>query len=152
MDADFSLKRLIRKEKRVVGQESYEVEEKTRGWFESLAFWPNYEYVTKYRDIKKNVTFVNGSELAQDFFTPVDKNMMNNRANALEHALKEAEKIKELYKKEFNHLNTVLKGKLDELRLYATEKDKVEERIKELEEKLSWLKRIMSKIEKILEI
>lgn len=148
----FSVKQLVREEDRVVAQESYKTKEQTRGWFESFAFWPKSEYVTRYRDIREKVQFVTGSDLAQEFFSPVQQGLYDNGEAASKYALKQAKRIADHFNKEFEKLDVVLKRKLAELQNCVTDKEKADERIKESERKLAWLQTIKTKVDSILEI
>ncbi|PWV99304.1 dynamin family protein [Paenibacillus cellulosilyticus] len=149
---DYSVKHLVREEERVVGQEEYEVKERTRGWFSSVAFWPKSEYVTKYRDIRKTIHYVRADELAQEFLSPVQQSLYNNGEAARKYSLQQSTRIAERFNKEFARLDDVLKAKLSELESYATDKEKADERIKESERKLNWLEQIRSKVVSIIEI
>ncbi|GIP20652.1 dynamin family protein [Paenibacillus sp. J22TS3] len=149
---DYSVKHLEHEEERVVGQESYEVKERTRGWFKGIAFWPKDEYVTKYRDIRKTIRYIKGDELAQWYLTPVQESLYDNGDAAKEYAIQQSERIAARFNKEFVRLDGILKEKLAELESYATDKEKAEERIKESERKLSWLEQIKAKVELIVEI
>lgn len=149
---NFSTKRLVREEERIVGQEPYKEKEQTRGWFEGLKFWPKSEYVTKYRDIRKMVKFVDGSDLSQEFFRSVQKNLYDNGDAACKYALKQSKSIAERFNKEFTRLDDILKAKLSELEACATDKEKADERVRESERKLQWLEQIKAKVESILEI
>ena len=150
--SDFSVGQLIREEERVVGEESYQTEVRTRGWFESIIFWPKDELVTRRRNILGTVRFVNASELAQNFFTPVEASLRKNGKNAGEYARKHSKGIADRFKAEFKRLDDVLKSKLAELESYATDVKKAEERVKESERKEKWLEQIIAKVESILEI
>lgn len=149
---DYSVKHLVHEEERVVGQESYEVKERTRGWFKGLAFWPKNEYVTKYKDIRKTIHYIKGNELAQEYLAPVQQSLYDNGDAAKEYADQQSEVIAARFNKEFVRLDGMLKEKLSELESYATEKEKAEERIKESERKLNWLEQIKAKVELIVEI
>ncbi|OMD44061.1 dynamin family protein [Paenibacillus odorifer] len=148
---DYSVKHLVHEEERVVGQEGYEVKERTRGWFKGLAFWPKDEYVTKYRDIRKTIHYIKLNELAQWHLTPVQESLFDNGDAAKEYALQQSERIAARFNKEFVRLDSMLKEKLAELESFATDKEKAEERIKESERKLNWLEQIKAKVELIVE-
>ena len=105
-------------------------------------------YRTKY----KTVSFVNGGALAQEFFSQIEQAMRENGKNACKHAKLQSIKIAEQFKAEFKRLDVVLKNKLAELENYATDKKLAEDRVKESELKLAWLKQINVKVESILEI
>jgi predicted component of type VI protein secretion system len=49
-------------------------------------------------------------------------------------------------------LDDILRNKLTELKSYATESDKAEQRVRETEKNLQWLEDIESKVTSILEI
>jgi predicted GTPase/CHASE3 domain sensor protein len=144
MNNDFSPEELLKEKKVEDGQKFVE----TRGWFESILFWPKNEWVTNY----KNVSYVNGSELAQKFFMPVEKWLSENGDAARKYALKQSKRIADRFNEEFKKLDEILKQKLAELENCATDKEKAEERIRESERKLKWLEQIKSKVESILEI
>lgn len=150
--SDFSIKQFVREEERVVGQESYREKEQTRGWFESFAFWSKSEYVTRYRDVYKTVRFVAGGKLAQEFFRPVQQKLYENGEGARKYALKQSKLIADRFNIEFKRLDDILKMKLAELEMCATDKKRADERIKESECKLSWLESIKAKVKSILEI
>ena len=78
--------------------------------------------------------------------------MRENGKNACKHAKLQSIKIAEQFKAEFKRLDVVLKNKLAELENYATDKKLAEDRVKESELKLAWLKQINVKVESILEI
>ncbi|TMV47034.1 hypothetical protein FE783_24265 [Paenibacillus mesophilus] len=149
---NYSARHLVREEDRVVGQESYEVKERTRGWFKSVKFWPKSESVTKYRDIYKTIRYIKGDELAQEFLSSVQQSLFENGMAARKHALQQSNRIADRFHKEFTRLDGVLKEKLAELEGYATDKEKADERIKESERKLNWLEHIKAKVELIMEI
>jgi GTPase Era involved in 16S rRNA processing len=141
---DFSAKEL-EKEKEV---EDGKVEEQTRGWFESIFFWPKKEWVTKYKKVK----YIKGSELAREFLRPVEKNLSDNGDAACIYALKQSKRISYDFNEKFKQLDDILKSKLDELNSYATDQKKAEKRIKESKRNLKWLEQIKEEVESILEI
>lgn len=149
---DFSFQHLIREDRRVTGTETYEVKEQTRGWFESFAFWPKNEYVTKTRNIYKTVRYIDGSVLAQQYLAPMQEALYDNGDNAQKFALKQSKRIADKFNTEFKRLDDILKEKLAELESFATDQRKADERIKETERKLQWLEAIKTKVESILEI
>jgi len=120
----------------------------TRGWFESFAFWPKKEWVKKYKKVK----YVNGSELAREFFRPVEYSFSDNGDRAIMYAEQQSKKIVNYYNDEFKRLDNVLKDKLSELESYATDKEKAEKRIEEADSRLKWLNKIKADVESILEI
>ena len=112
-------------------------------WFQESGY-----YRTKYKDVQ----YVNGEQIAQEFFAPVQEFIWDNGENAQKHALKQSKKISSLFNEEFKNLDNILKDKLTELEMVAKDKERVEERILESECKLKWLEDIKEKVESILEI
>lgn len=112
-------------------------------WFQESGY-----YRTKY----KTVTYIDAGKMAEEFLQPIQDVIFENGDNAVNYALEQSKKISESFKNEFERLDGLLKNKLDELKSYATDKDKAEERIKETEHKLKWLEEIKSEVESILEI
>lgn len=105
-----------------------------------------------YRDIYKTVKYVNGDSMAREFFTPVQKGLIQNGDAALKYSETQSSQIVNIAKTEIKMLDEVLKKKLDELESYTTDEKKVEERLKELEKKQAWAKDIVKSVESILEI
>ena len=92
-------------------------------------------------------------KLASDFLANVEKSLQGNIASACKYATKQANNLSSVYCAEFNkRLDNILRDKLWELKSYATEKDKVEERIRETERNLAWLLNIKNRVNSILEI
>lgn len=114
--------------------------------------WTLFQKKGWYRPKYKTVEFIDASELAQKFLSPIKTMLFENRDCACDYVLKQSNKIAKSFKKEFNRLDKVLKCKLEELESFATDKEKAEERIKESEYKLEWLEIIKEKVESILEI
>ena len=92
------------------------------------------------------------SKLAYDYFDRIQDGLYENKENAYNYAIEQSKDIGEYFKKEFSNLDKILKDKLNELESYASDKEKVEERIKESEKRLKWLEDIKVQVESILEI
>lgn len=105
-----------------------------------------------FRTIYKDVSFVKGEDIAQLYFSPIERNLRENADAARKQAEEECDKIVEKFKKEFGRLDELLKKKLNELERFVTEKNHSEERIQECELKLEWLEQIKNKVESILEV
>ena len=144
---EFSMKKFIR-EKEVADGEEW-VKNTDKKWYIPWTWFQESGY---YRTKYKTVKYVDGSTLAQEFFTPIQQNLSENGDAVGKYALKQSKKIAELFNVEFKRLDDILKSKLAELESYATDQKKAEERIKESERKLAWLEKIRAKVESILEI
>lgn len=144
---DFSLNNFIQSKKVEDGEEWVANTDKKWykpwTWFQEKGYWR-----TKYKTVK----YVDAGEIAQVFFTPITDTIYEDSEVARKHALKQANRIADMFNKEFKRLDDVLKNKLAELENYATDKEKAEERIRESERKLAWLKDIKDKVDSILEI
>lgn len=144
---DFSIKKLVQSKEVEDGEEW--VENTDKKWYKPWTWFQEKGY---YRTKYKTVKYVDASELAQEFLTPVQEIVYENGDNAKSYALKQSNRIAADFNKEFKRLDDVLKRKLKELENYATDKEKAEERIKETEQKLKWLEEIKAKVESILEV
>ena len=97
--------------------------------------------------------FISEEKLASEFLANAEKSLQDNITSACKYATKQANNLSSVYCAEFNkRLDNILRDKLWELKSYATEKDKVEERIRETERNLAWLLNIKNRVNSILEI
>lgn len=132
-----------------VGDGKEWVENWDKKWYKPWTWFQESGY---YRKKYKTVNYVDASELAQDYLTPIEEGLRNNGNNACSYALEQSKKIAELFNKEFKRLDNVLKDKLSDLESFTADKEKAEKHIRESELKLKWLKTIKAKVESILEI
>lgn len=112
-------------------------------WFQESGY-----YRTKYKTVK----YVPAGELAQEFFVPIEDNLVNNRELAYKYVIRQSNRIAASFNKQFEYLDSVLKQKLSDLESYATDKTQAENRIKETEKRLIWLEGIKKRVASILEI
>lgn len=124
--------------------------ESRRKWWNPFSWFSEDVWVPEYRT--ETTYYVNSGDLAQKYFAPIEESLYNNGRSAKNHAVSESEEIAKLFVAEFKRLDNILNGKLKELKSYATEKDKVKERIKETERNLAWLQNIKNRVDSILEI
>jgi len=135
-----------RTERIVVGEEW--VENRDRMFFQ---FWkPKGHYRDKIETKTEN--YVDGSSLIEEFTTPIQEWLLNNRNAALEYAGKESQAIVALFRKEFDRLDAVLNQKMLELEDVIREDYQTAEKIEELQENLKILQAIKNKVESILDI
>lgn len=95
---------------------------------------------------------INGSELESHFLSRIEKSLSDYGYYARNYAEKQSKKITKCLNEEFPALDDILKTKVSELASYAKDKEKVDERVRDLEGKLKWLNEIKNKVEAILEI
>ncbi len=124
--------------------------ESRRKWWNPFSWFSEDVWVPEYRT--ETTYYVNSGDLAQKYFAPIEESLYNNGRSANNHAISESKEIAKLFMAEFKRLDNILNGKLKELKSYATEKDKVKERIKETERNLAWLQGIKNRVNSILEI
>lgn len=138
----------IRKTKKVEDGTEW-VENTDKKWYKPWTWFQESGYNrTKY----KSVEYVEADVMAQEFLAPLSRGINENGDNAYRYSLKQSKRIAAEFNKEFQRLDHVLKDKLQELKSYATDKEKAEERIKESEKRLKWLENIQGKVESILDI
>lgn len=105
-----------------------------------------------YKEIYEDKEYVDGTELAQKFFAPIQELLYENSESAVEYAKKQTALIKKEFAKKFDELDAVLQSKLKELEICAKDNENIEARIKETQERLDWLEKIQNKVNGILEI
>lgn len=125
------------------------VENTSKKWYKP---WTWLSEKGHYEDIYENKEYVDGTQLAQRFFAPIQEKLYENSANAVDYAKEQTKKIKNEFSKKFDELDDVLKSKLKELEECAKDNQNVEKRIKETQKRLAWLENIQQKVKLILEI
>lgn len=139
---------LTKTERVKVGE--YEDENPERsGFFGFFKIWkPKYITKSEYADVE----YINGSELAQKFFAPIQKDLFNNGDAAVKYAEEQTIIIKESFNSKFIELDSLLNAKLLELEVYATDSKNIEKMIEDTNKKLKWLKDIQARLQDILNI
>ena len=100
----------------------------------------------------ENKEYVDSTELAQTFFAPIQEQLYENSNNSIEYAKTQTENIKHEFSKKFAELDAVLNIKLQELKDCTNDRQNVESRIRESQDKLKWLEEIQAKTKAILDI
>ena len=138
---------LTRTERVKVGEEW--VSNSSKKWYKP---WTWLQESGHYKDIYENKEYVDGSQLAQKFFAPIQKNLYDNGDAAVKYAKEQATRIKESFNNKFIELDNILNIKLSELELYATDSKNIEKIIEDINKKLKWLEEIQYRIQDILSI
>lgn len=125
------------------------IENTSKKWYKP---WTWFQEKGHYRDIIESRNYVDGQELAQKFFAPIQKNLMENQQSAVQYAKKQTDIIKRQFSKKFDELDAVLQQKLKELKECADDEKNVEQRIQESQARLKWLEEVQKQINAILEI
>lgn len=146
-DTSSLIREMTRSERVKVGEEW--VENTSKKWYKP---WTWFQEKGHYEDIYEDKEYVDGIELAQRFFAPIQELLYENSANAVEYAKEQTRAIKKAFSKKFDELDAVLANKLKELEECANDNVNIEARIRETQERLAWLERIQEKVNSILEI
>ena len=146
-DTKSLIREMTKSEKVKVGEEW--VENTNKKWYKP---WTWFQEKGHYSPLYENREYVDGTELAQKFFAPIQEQLYENSANAVEYAKEQTRMIKKAFSKKFDELDIVLANKLKELEKCANDNDNVESKIKEMQERLEWIEKIQNEVNSILEI
>lgn len=138
---------MTRSESVKVGEEW--IENTNKKWYKP---WTWFQEKGHYRDIYEDKEYVDGTELAQRFFAPIQELLYENSSSAVEYAKEQTRAIKKAFAKKFDELDGVLQLKLKELESCAKDNANIEARIKETQNRLNWLENIQAKVKAILDI
>lgn len=125
------------------------VKNTSKKWYKPWTWLQKKGY---YEDIMEEREYIDGTELAQKFFAPIEEALYENSAAAVDYAKEQTEFIKKDFAGKFDELDRILKAKLDELKACATDEKAVEERLADSKKKLEWLEDIQTRVNSILDI
>ena len=143
-DTSALISKMTKSEKVKVGEEW--IANTDKKWYKP---WTWFQEKGHYKEIYEDKEYVDGTELAQKFFAPIQELLYENSESAVEYAKKQTALIKKEFAKKFDELDAVLQSKLKELEICAKDNENIEARIKE---RLDWLEKIQNKVNGILEI
>ena len=146
-DTSALIPKMTKSEKVKVGEEW--IANTDKKWYKP---WTWFQEKGHYKEIYEDKEYVDGTELAQKFFAPIQELLYENSESAVEYAKKQTALIKKEFAKKFDELDAVLQSKLKELEICAKDNENIEARIKETQERLDWLEKIQNKVNGILEI
>lgn len=146
-DTSALISKMTKSEKVKVGEEW--IANTDKKWYKP---WTWFQEKGHYKEIYEDKEYVDGTELAQKFFAPIQELLYENSESAVEYAKKQTALIKKEFAKKFDELDAVLQSKLKELEICAKDNENIEARIKETQERLDWLEKIQNKVKGILEI
>lgn len=113
-------------------------------------FKVNFEIVKVHADIKEE--YVDGKELSNRFIVPIQEDLYKDKNEVVKYAKKDVKAVKELFIKEFDKLDSLLKEKLDELKKCTLDEQLASEKLKEAKNRLEWLEKLDKKLNNILDI
>ncbi len=146
-DTSALISEMTKSERVKVGEEW--VANSNKKWYKP---WTWFQEKGHYKNIYEDKEYVDGTELAQKFFAPIQELLYENSSSAVDYAKEQTRTIKKAFAKKFDELDAVLQSKLKELETCAKDNANIEARIKETQERLAWLEKIQNKVNAILEI
>lgn len=146
-DTNSLINEMIRSERVQVGEEW--VENTSKKWYKP---WTWFQEKGHYKNIYEDKEYVDGRELADKFFAPIQEQLYLNSTKAVNYAQEQTRAIKRAFSKKFDELDAVLATKLRELEDYAKDNANIEARIKATQNRLKWLESIQMKVNSILDI
>lgn len=114
--------------------------------------WTWFQESGHYRDITEDREYVDGKQLVEKFFAPIQEQLYENSSSAQDYAKKEAKRLKAAFAKKFDELDKLLNTKLEELKACATDEKKAQKKLEEAQSRLEWLDSIQTKVNAILDI
>lgn len=147
VDVNSLIEKLTKSEKIKVGEEW--VSNTSKKWYKPWTWLQEKGY---YQDIYEDRQFVDALELANRYFAPIEEQLRLNVNSAKKYAKDQSNNIKIAFSNKFKELDDVLKGKLAQLEICATDCKNVDKIIEETNKRLKWLEDIQKHIEEILDI
>ncbi|QHT59011.1 hypothetical protein GXP70_02900 [Paenibacillus lycopersici] len=146
-DPEKLLKDLTKTESVKVGEEW--VKNENKKWYKPWTYFQKSGYS---KAIYEDQEYINGKELGDKYFAPIEAELQKNNEIAVKYAKDQAHAVKEAFKKRFEELDRVLQRKLDELENCAVNRTNVEQAIRDIQVRLTWLENIQDRIQGILDI
>ena len=112
----------------------------------------DYTYETAYQDkrIAKYVDYVNMRDVANDYFTPLRKDLEENKKKLHNYLVEETERLKRALQAELERIDEILEKKLDDLRVTKDAQRLKSEEIRRNEQNLRWLENIQERINNLV--
>lgn len=123
-------------------------------WFWSPSTWFTDRYEEKTErytvHIPVNVDYVNMKEVVEEFFVPMQVDLIKLEKDVSEHLSQEAKKLKEGLKDELKKVDNLLNKKLQEVKERMDASNQTAAQIAEQEEQLKWMRGIISRVNKLI--
>ena len=112
----------------------------------------DHTYETAYRDkrIAKYVDYVNIRDVANEYFTPLRKDLEENEKKLQDYLSEESERLKETLRRELEKIDEVLEQKLNDLDATKDAQKLKSEEIRRKEQNLRWLEKIQERINNLV--
>ncbi len=121
----------------------------SKRWYKPWTWFQESGY---YEDIIEECEYIDGTELSQKFFAPIQEPLFENGKAAVAYAKEQTKLIKKDFVEKFDELDKVLKAKLGELKACTADEQAAEERLVDSKQKLEWLENIQARVNAILDI
>lgn len=121
-------------------------------WKPSTWFTKRYEEKTEYYTVHVpvNVDYVNMKKVVEDFFVPMQVDLISLEKDVPEHLSQEAKNLKENLKNELKKVDNLLNKKLKYVKEKMHASNQTTAQIKEQEEQLDWMKKIITRVNNLI--
>lgn len=128
--------------------------EKKTNWFWNPSTWftERYEEKTEYYTVHVpvNVDYVNMKNVVEEFFVPMQVDLISLEKDVPEHLSLEAKKLKENLKNELKKVDNLLNKKLQEVKERMDASNQTAAQIAEQEKQLEWMRSIITRVNKLI--
>lgn len=125
------------------------VENANKKWYKP---WTWFQESGHYEDITEDREMINIENLAELFVESAQKSMVMNGEAAVKYAKEQVETVKKNFINKVNKLDKILNEKMDEIDGKKLEGKALEDKVRVIEEKRTWLNEVDSELQAILEI
>lgn len=121
-------------------------------WEPSTWFTERYEERTEYytAHVPVNVDYVNMKKVVEEFFVPMQVDLISLEKDVPEHLAKEARKLKENLKNELKKVDNLLNRKLQEVKERMDASNQTAAQIADQEKQLVWMRSIIKRVNKLI--
>lgn len=127
---------------------------KKTNWFWNPSTWftERYEEKTEYYTVHVpvNVDYVNMKNVVEEFFVPMQVDLISLEKDVPEHLSQEAKKLKENLKNELKKVDNLLNKKLQEVKERMDASNQTATQIAEQEKQLEWMRSIITRVNKLI--
>lgn len=121
-------------------------------WEPSTWFTKRYEEKTEYYTVHvpKNVDYVNMQKVVNDYFVPMQTDLIKLEQDVPAHLALQAQKLKEQLKSELSKVENLLTQKLQDIKEKINTANQTAAQIAEQESQLKWMGEIISRVNKLI--
>lgn len=127
---------------------------KKTNWFWNPSTWftERYEEKTEYYTVHVpvNVDYVNMKNVVEEFFVPMQVDLISLEKDVPEHLSQEAKELKKNLKNELKKVDNLLNKKLQEVKERMDASNQTATQIVEQEKQLEWMRSIITRVNKLI--